>query len=118
MRKNYVSVGAIVMALAIALGAFGAHFIKNRYDAYSQELWSTSTQYLFYHAIGIIILGLIPLEKAHIVAMLWIFGIVVFCGTLYAIALGGPKWLGALTPIGGTAWIVAWLLLAYLGWQK
>lgn len=110
----YPKMGAYGMAIAIALGAMGAHVIKKKFGAYEVDIWNTATQYLVYHLIPLLILDLIqpvPNKRKIWAGGLFCCGIVLFCGSLYAIALGAPKWFGAITPIGGTAWIVAWVLL-------
>lgn len=112
---NWLSVASINLAIAVASGAFAAHGLKARLNAEQLAWWHTGTQYFFYHALGLLIVAvLIRLQLApKSVAWLMQFGIVLFAGSLYLMALGMPRWLGAITPIGGTLFIVAWLWLAW-----
>lgn len=91
------------------LGAFGAHALKHVLDATQRELWHTAVQYHFWHALALAVAVLSRAGKARRVAI-WslAFGIVMFSGSLYALALGGPRWVGMVTPLGGMAFIVGW----------
>ena len=95
----------VLGAIAIALGAFGAHALKARLGEIPEATswWNTATQYLLIHAVAI---GAIPSVRS---AFLWSVGAVIFSSTLYGLALGGPHWLGAITPLGGIALIIGWL---------
>jgi uncharacterized membrane protein YgdD (TMEM256/DUF423 family) len=107
------------MALAVALGAFGAHGLRNRLDAYSMGVYEKAVFYQFVHALGILLVSVLARTNAISVtgqaraAWLLLIGILVFSGSLYALALSGMRILGAVTPIGGLAFIVGWLVLAY-----
>jgi uncharacterized membrane protein YgdD (TMEM256/DUF423 family) len=101
------------------MGAFGAHGLRNRLDAYSMSVYEKAVFYHFIHAIGILVVALLarteaitPAAQARI-GWLLLLGIVVFSGSLYALALSGIRILGAITPIGGVAFIAGWLLLAW-----
>lgn len=111
---NWIGIAAINMAIAVALGAFGAHGIKNIVNAQQLEWWHTATLYLFVHALGLLLVGiLIRLKYAkHLSAWLLQVGIIIFAGSLYAMTLGAPLWLGAITPIGGVLMIGGWIWLA------
>ena len=111
---NWIGIAAINMAIAVALGAFGAHGLKNIVSAQQLEWWHTATLYLFIHALGLLLVGLlIRLRYAtQITAWLLQIGIIIFAGSLYAMTLGAPLWFGAITPIGGVLMIVGWLWLA------
>ena len=117
---NWLKLSAINLALAVALGAFGAHGLKKVADAYALDIWHTATLYLFVHALGLLALGVLQTMGHRVgkVAMCFQAGIVIFSGSLYLMALGAPKWLGAVTPIGGTLFIIGWLLLAFLPQHK
>lgn len=116
---NWTAVGALLMALAVAFGAFGAHGLKNRLDAYSMSVYEKAVFYHFVHALGILLVSLLARTSAISIAgqsraaWLLFIGIVVFSGSLYALALSGMRVLGAITPIGGLAFILGWLVLAY-----
>ncbi len=107
------------MALAVAMGAFGAHGLRNRLDAYSMTVYEKAVFYHFVHALGILLVSLLARTNMISVAgqtrAAWflLIGIVVFSGSLYALALSGVRILGAITPIGGLAFILGWLVLAY-----
>lgn len=116
---NWTAVAAALMALAVGLGAFGAHGLKNRLDAYSLSVYEKAVFYHFVHALGILLVALlarthaISLAGQERVAWLLLIGIVVFSGSLYALAISGVRILGAITPVGGLAFILGWLLLVY-----
>ncbi|MGA8004986.1 MAG: DUF423 domain-containing protein [Burkholderiales bacterium] len=114
--KLFVSIGAAMAALAVVLGAFGAHALKTRLPAGMLEVYQTAVQYHFWHALGVLAVGLalqlLP-EAGWLRSAGWLLtaGIVLFCGSLYLLALTGSKWLGAVTPLGGLAFILGWLAL-------
>lgn len=116
---NWSAIGAVFLALAVILGAFGAHALKGRLDAYAIGVWEKAVFYHFIHAMGILLVsilprtGTFPLAGASLVAWLLAAGILIFSGSLYLLALTGAGTLGAITPIGGLCFIAAWLLLAY-----
>ncbi len=111
-------IGAVLLGLAVILGAFGAHGLRGRLDAYAMGIYEKAVFYQFIHALGILIVPLFT--RAGLVnesGMAWICGlltagIVIFSGSLYLLAVTGTRALGAITPIGGLCFIVAWLLLA------
>lgn len=111
--------GGVFAALAVGLGAFGAHALNERLVQNGMlEVWRTAVDYQMWHALALLGFGVwVRLEPAcasclrRAVAVLWVLGIVCFSGSLYALALGGPKWLGPITPLGGLCFIVGWLLL-------
>ena len=104
--------------LAVALGAFGAHGLKDKLEALqTTATYHTAVQYHFYHALALLAVALLALQGRSSGALAlagWSFtlGVLIFSGTLYALALSGIKWLGAITPIGGVAFIVGWVALA------
>lgn len=103
--------GSLAAALAVGLGAFGAHGLKERLAALAPAAgwWETATLYLLVHAAAVAVLPDSASRPARVSLLL---GALVFSGPLYAMALGAPRWLGAVTPLGGTALIVGWLVLA------
>ena len=107
------------MAAAVMLGAFGAHGLRSRLDAYSIDVYEKAVFYHFVHAIGLLIVpmlakaGIIREAGASRVCWLLATGILIFSGSLYALAVSGVRTLGAITPIGGVAFIGAWLLLSW-----
>jgi uncharacterized membrane protein YgdD (TMEM256/DUF423 family) len=109
-------VAAGALAAAVALGAFGAHALKGRLAADAMAVYQTAVQYHFWHALGLLAIGILLLHwpdtlALSVAAWLLIAGIVLFSGSLYVLALTGAQWLGALTPFGGAAFIAAWLAL-------
>jgi uncharacterized membrane protein YgdD (TMEM256/DUF423 family) len=116
---NWSAIGAVLLMLAVIIGAFGAHALQARLDAYSRGVYETGVMYHFFHALGLLIVSLLPRigalspGRAGWVCGLLCLGIVLFSGSLYALAVSGIRTLGAVTPIGGVSFIAAWLLLAY-----
>ena len=116
---NWTATGALLMALAVAIGAFGAHGLKGRLDAYSMSVYEKAVFYHFVHALGILFVALLARTGAinattqNRGAGLLLMGIVLFSGSLYALAISGVRVLGAVTPFGGLAFIAGWLYLAY-----
>jgi len=116
MTKLFLSIGSINAMLAVMLGAFGAHGLKSRLSAEMMEIFHTAVQYHFIHALGLLAIGLVAYhlpESAWIRWSGWLLlaGIVIFSGSLYLLSISGVRWLGAVTPIGGLAFIAGWLLL-------
>ena len=113
----------MLLALATACGAFGAHTLKGQLSAERLQLWETAVRYHFFQALGLIGVGLTlrALEGGtgllRAAGALIVGGIILFSGSLYALALGAPRALGVLTPLGGLAWIAAWLLFAWGVWR-
>ena len=117
MFKLFISLGSVNALIAVALGAFGAHALKARLSPDMLAIFETGVQYHFYHALGLLAVGMIAAHLPDSSLVKWsgslmFFGILIFSGSLYILAITGIKWLGAITPIGGTAFITAWLLLA------
>jgi uncharacterized membrane protein YgdD (TMEM256/DUF423 family) len=116
---NWTAAAALALALAVALGAFGAHALRGRLDAYSAGIYEKAVFYHFIHALGLLAVSLLPRigglaqGPAGWVSALLLAGIVLFSGSLYLLAVTGVRLLGAVTPFGGTAFIAAWLLLAW-----
>jgi len=120
--KLIMLLGALNGAAAVMLGAFGAHGLKNRVDGAMLEVWSTASTYHFLYALALLLIAVLAKQFAQngivptgFITAGWIMfsGMVVFSGSLYALVLSGQRILGAVTPIGGTALIIAWLLLAW-----
>ncbi len=111
---NWIGIAAINMAIAVALGAFGAHGLKSLVSIQQLEWWHTATLYLFVHALGLLFVGLLIQLKYISPTPAWLLqiGIIIFAGSLYAMTLGAPRWFGAITPIGGILMIAGWLWLA------
>ena len=115
--KTLLILGALNSALAVMLGAFGAHGLKARVDESLLATWATASEYHFFHALALLLVGLLAktFGASSIVTAGWVLfaGMLVFSGSLYVLVLSGQKWLGAITPLGGTALIIGWLMLAW-----
>lgn len=113
MRANHwIGIGALSAAVAVALGAFGAHALKETLDADKLEVWHTAVHYHALHALALIAFGLYRGRYASGNLPGWAFlvGSVCFSGSLYGLALGGPRFLGPITPLGGVMFLFGWLL--------
>lgn len=114
----FIIAGAINAFLAVAFGAFGAHALKEKLTEKYLAIWETAVQYQMYHAIGLIVIGILmsPSIIGHVSQLSWagylmLAGIVIFSGSLYVLSLIGIGILGAITPIGGVAFLIAWVLV-------
>lgn len=111
-----LTTGAVLLALATLCGALGAHALATRLPPERLHVWDTAARYHFLQSLGLMVIGLYqraqPAAALHGAAALMVAGVVLFCGSLYALALGAPAALGPFTPLGGLAWIAAWLLFA------
>ncbi len=117
MTRLFVLIGALVAGLAVAAGAFGAHALADRVSAARLETFETAVQYQMYHALALVLTGLLAQHSAAD-ALAWagyLFaaGILIFSGSLYVLVLTDTAWLGAVTPLGGVAFIAGWALLAW-----
>jgi uncharacterized membrane protein YgdD (TMEM256/DUF423 family) len=116
MEQTWFAVGALLLALGVIAGAFAAHGLKPRLSADDLEIWQTAARYHIYHGLGLLAVG----YAAHrwggglSTAAGWLFcaGIALFCGSLYLLSVSGLKWLGAVAPLGGLAFISGWICLA------
>ncbi len=117
----FIAMASISGFLAVALGAFGAHGLKNHLPAELLDVWHTAVQYHFWHTLALLGIGILisqgsslqNFQSKYLVISGWLFtaGIVIFSGSLYVLCLSGARWLGAITPIGGTLWLAAWACL-------
>ena len=116
---NWSAIAAILLGLAVGIGAFGAHGLKGRLDAYSLGIYEKAVLYHFFHAIGLLVVSILPRVGAISrsagtwVCALLSTGILLFSGSLYTLALTGVTTWGAVTPFGGLAFLWAWFMLAY-----
>lgn len=118
---NWIVLGALGGALSVAAGAFGAHGLAARLGPRELQLWETAARYLMYGSFALVLVGLFGTQapRRGIDGAGWclLVGSLIFSGTVFALALGGPRWLGAVTPIGGTLLIVGFLIFAWSAWQ-
>ena len=122
MASLTLFMAAILGFLAVALGAFGAHGLKASLSAEMMAVYQTAVQYHFYHCLALLFVGLLMHSGvAHpalrIAAVLFFLGVLVFSGSLYALAMTEIKILGAITPIGGLMFLIAWVCLACSAWK-
>ena len=112
-----LALGAVSGAISVMLGAFGAHALKVRLSADALSAFQTAVQYQMVHSLALIAVGLWLARHpedmlSRYAAFAFCFGILFFSGSLYGLTLGGPRWLGPVTPIGGTLFIAGWFLFA------
>ncbi|QJD87796.1 DUF423 domain-containing protein [Cohnella herbarum] len=115
--NKYIKIGAITAMLSVILGAFGAHMLEERISADALDVYQTGVQYHMFHSAGLLLIALFMDRAASTKLAVWaarllLIGIVLFSGSLYALALSDVKVLGAITPIGGVAFIAGWICLA------
>ncbi len=117
MAKTWLMFGALFGGLAVALGAFGAHALKNTLSAYGQEIYNKAVIYQMWHALALLAVGLLqqwqPQLDMNPIGWLFTAGIVLFSGSLYILAVTGVTALGMITPFGGVAFIAGWLWLLF-----
>lgn len=123
MVRIFISLAAILGGLSVAAGAFATHALRARLSDRAIEIFETAARYQMYHAIALLIVALLlsrsEFAQPALVATGWAFivGIIIFSGSLYALSLTDIKTLGAITPLGGAAFIIGWLCLAYAGFS-
>ena len=113
--RVFLILGAVNALLAVLLGAFGAHALKPRLSAELMAVYQTGIHYHLFHALGLLVVGLLATQLPASAPLKWsgwlmLAGIVFFSGSLYALSMSGLRWLGAITPLGGMAFILAWAL--------
>lgn len=122
ISKLFLALGSANAMLAVILGAFAAHGLKGRLTVQSLAIFDTGVQYHFYHALGLILVGLIatqiPANGIRYSGWLMMVGILLFSGSLYILALTGVRQLGMITPVGGFCFISAWLTLLVGIWKS
>jgi uncharacterized membrane protein YgdD (TMEM256/DUF423 family) len=127
MDRLFLSVGAISALLAVGAGAFGAHALRARLAADLLDVFETGARYQMYHALALVLVGLVLTRfsasagaQTWLVAAGWLFvaGTVLFSGSLYLLSLSGVRWLGAITPLGGVAFLLGWAALAVGVWRE
>lgn len=118
----FLLIGGGFAGVAVAVGAFGAHFLKGNLDPQMLAVFETAARYQMYHGLGLCIVAWAidryPNQPLAPVGWLFVIGVVLFSGSLYMLALSGVRWLGALTPLGGTAFITGWGLFARGVWKS
>lgn len=122
MERTLFLIASLLGGLSVALGAFGAHGLRGRIEENLLANYQTGVSYTFYHTLALLAVVLALGKWPASVLPVWagwffIVGILLFSGSLLVMALTGMRWLGAITPIGGVAFIVGWLLLAITAWR-
>jgi uncharacterized membrane protein YgdD (TMEM256/DUF423 family) len=119
MSRTFLLWGSINALLAVALGAFGAHGLKH-IAAAALQTWATAAQYHFYHALALLLIGVLVKEypRAVVAGRFMLAGIVLFSGSLYLLALTQIKILGVITPLGGACFLLGWIWLVKTFWQQ
>lgn len=119
--KRMIQVAAVIGFAGVALGAFGAHALKAVLSAQQQGWWATAVQYQLVHALVLLIMGVWQLQQPQVwlqrSAWFMLLGVLLFCGSLYSMALTDIRILGAVTPLGGSSWLIGWGLLVVAGQQ-
>lgn len=119
--SHFMAIAGVLAALGVGMGAFGAHVLEPRLSPRMLSIFHTAVQYHLVHALGLLGVGLLLVHHdsapLRLSAWLLLAGIVVFSGSLYVLSLSGVRWLGAITPLGGLAFMAGWLLLAYGAWR-
>ncbi|HWA83729.1 MAG TPA: DUF423 domain-containing protein [Fimbriimonadaceae bacterium] len=115
MSRTFAAWGGILGFLAVALGAFGAHGLRERLSTESMAIYQTGVQYQMAHALALLLVAALADKMRHtaIVGWLFVFGVAIFSGSLYVLAITGQTWLGAITPFGGLCFLAGWAMLAY-----
>jgi uncharacterized membrane protein YgdD (TMEM256/DUF423 family) len=117
MTQLFILLGSLSGFLAVATGAFGAHALRKRLEADRLAVFETGSRYQMYHALALVAVGLVggraPTAATTAAGWLFVAGTVLFSGSLYALALSGMRKLGAITPLGGLAFLGGWLALAW-----
>ena len=120
--RRVLSAAGVLLALATIAGALGAHTLKTHWAAQRLDVYDTAVRYQFYHGVGLLGVGLalrtLEVGALRAAALLIIAGIVLFSGSLYALTLGAPRVIGAVTPIGGLALIAGWVAFVYGIWRS
>lgn len=117
MARLFVALGAVSGLISVALGAMAAHSLKGRLSEYHLGIFETGAKYQMYHALLLVLIGFLAQSKptGTLTAAGWltVAGTLLFSGSLYVLAVTDIRWLGAVTPLGGTAFMIGWGLLAY-----
>jgi len=121
LSHKYRLIGSILALSAVLFGAFGAHALRETLSAHdSIQTWETAVRYQMWHALALILLSMISLSKPipKMTGPCFLVGTLLFSGSLYGLALDGPKWLGPVTPVGGLCLMIGWLLLVYSSYKN
>ncbi len=115
MKNSIVGWAGVFGLLSVALGAFGTHALKGQLDTHDLEIYHTAVQYQMFHSLALLGVGILNLKKP---ALFFIFGMLIFSGSLYLLVFTQQRWLGAITPIGGISLMLGWGGLAWHGLKR
>lgn len=121
ITHRYRLLGSLLALCAVLFGAFGAHALRETLSAHdSIQIWETAVRYQMWHALALIMLSMIPGTQSipKMTSPCFLVGSLLFSGSLYGLALNGPKWLGPVTPLGGLCLMIGWLLLVYSSYKN
>lgn len=122
MTKIILTSASALLALAVIIGAFGAHALRAKLSIEMLQVYKTGVEYHFYHALGLLIIGILSFHiSSNALGWSALFigiGVILFSGSLYLLAITGVKWFGAITPIGGMSFIAGWILLLLAVWKN
>ncbi|MBW4471087.1 MAG: DUF423 domain-containing protein [Stenomitos rutilans HA7619-LM2] len=123
LTRVFLTIAAVLAGLAVAAGAFASHALKERLTERALDIFETAARYQMYHALALFLVAVL-LSRAEsapttlsVAGYAFIAGTAIFSGSLYALSLTGIKWLGAITPLGGTAFLVGWGCIALAAWS-
>jgi len=123
MMRVFLAIAAVCGGLSVAAGAFAAHALEKQLSTRALEIFETAARYQMYHALALLCVALllshtaVPQPAVIVAGWAFIAGIALFSGSLYALSLGGMRWLGVITPLGGVAFLVGWGCLAIAAWN-
>ena len=122
LSQRFLGLGTVFAGSAVAAGAFGAHALKETLDAQMLQVFDTATRYQMYHAFGLCIVSWAidryPEQRLEQTGWLFTIGILLFSGSLYVVSLAEIRWMGAVTPIGGLAFVAGWVLFGWRIWRN
>jgi len=124
MIRIFLAIAAILAGLAVAAGAFASHALRDKLSDRALEIFETASRYQMYHALALLLVAVLLAQVAMPSTLLntagyaFLAGIVLFSGSLYALSLSGVKWLGAITPLGGVAFLIGWGCVAAAAWSS
>lgn len=122
LPKTFLIIGSLSAFLAVVLGAFAAHALKEKLPPDLFNVWEVAVRYHMYHALALFAVAWVairfPSSTVSVAGWLFVVGTVIFSGSLYALSLSGMRWLGAITPLGGLCFLAGWLWLAWSMWRS
>lgn len=118
----WVKWGSLLMFLGVALGAFGSHMLRDKLSEYYIDVYKSAVLYHFIHALALFVVAWLSTQgtdpRIHYAGISFVIGILLFSGSLYILTMTGIKWLGAITPVGGVAFLIGWILLFISQYDK